>query len=209
MASKQAAVLTGDIVYYTKLKPAAARKLLQSLGEAFGKNRFEFYRGDSFQVLTEDPLEALRLALRCRSLAISMSARKEALHNDVRISIGIGKVPASISTLGAASGEAFLLSGRAFDTMTKENKRLSIAVTDPLAAAGLAAVADFADSVFRNLTIRQAALFRLLLEGRTQQEAAIELGKSKSTVHQHATSGNWNDTERILYHYTAIIQQIL
>jgi hypothetical protein len=67
------AVLTGDIVNSTRLKKIAEKKLLKILTAALAAHQFEFYRGDSFQVYVRNPAEALKIALICRTAAISLS----------------------------------------------------------------------------------------------------------------------------------------
>ena len=52
------AVLTGDIVNSTKISAAAEKKLLKVLQQVLAAYKFEFYRGDSFQVYIKNPAEA-------------------------------------------------------------------------------------------------------------------------------------------------------
>lgn len=206
MSNKISAVLTGDIVNSTRLGTRTVRKLITGLEGLFKGKSFEFYRGDSFQILETDPAVALKLALRCRCLAIILGTKEEKSRSDIRISIGIGKTGVIGTKLGATSGEAFLLSGRAFDEMEKAEKRLAISVANPMAAVGLSVIAGYADAIFSQLTIKQADLYRMLLSGASQLEAARELKKSQSTVHQYVVSGRWYETERILLHYEQIIK---
>ncbi|GAO44599.1 hypothetical protein [Flavihumibacter petaseus] len=209
MSTTTVAVITADIVNSTALPKKQAKQLNHQLEALLLPYQYEFYRGDSFQVLVPDPAEALTIGLQCRSLAIAFSPKDDEKHTDIRLSIGIGKSPLPVSKLGAASGEAFLLSGRAFDALEKSDKRLSITVSNPLASTALAVVADYADAVFAQLTVNQARLYQLMFTGATQLEAAATLKKSKSTVHQYVVSGKWYETERILYHYREIVKHIL
>src|SRR5258708_39037055 len=96
------AVITGDIVNSTKLKPKVESKLMSSLHRILAPYPFEFYRGDSFQVYLEKPEKSLRLALICRTMAISLSEGEESNRPDTRISIGIGKISAPVKELGEA-----------------------------------------------------------------------------------------------------------
>lgn len=208
MANTIAAILTGDVVNSTRISTGQSRRLTDALAALFGPRSHEFYRGDSFQVLEPDPANALRLAMQCRVLALEVKSRHAAVRSDIRISIGLGKTGRPTAKPGLASGEAFLLSGRAFDTLSASDRRLSIAVNHPLGAAALSVVADYTDAVFREMTTNQAALYELLLTGSSQQDAAKKLKKSKSTVHQYAVSGRWRETEQILLHYENIIKLI-
>ena len=203
------AVLTGDIVNSTKLKKAVEKKLLSLLYTTLSTYKFEFYRGDSFQVYVTKPEEALKIALLCRTAAISISKNEEIDLSDVRMSIGIGIVKTPVKTLGAAKDEAFVLSGRAFDELEKTATRLSISSGNNLANAGLAVIADYVNAIFKMMTGKQAEVIFELLKGQTQQEVAMLLKRSKSTIHQHVISGRWSEVEKLLQQYENIINQLL
>ena len=203
------AVLTGDIVNSTKLKKAVEKKLLLLLHATLSDYKFEFYRGDSFQVYVTNPSEALKTALLCRTAAISISKNEEINLSDVRVSIGIGTVKTLVKTLGAAKDEAFVLSGRAFDELEKSETRLSISTGNNLANAGLAVISDYINAILKTMTGKQAEVIFELLKGQTQQEVAKLLKRSKSTIHQHVISGRWNEVEKLLHQYAHIINQLL
>lgn len=202
------AVLTGDIVNSTRLKKATEKKLLKILETALASYKFEFYRGDSFQVYVKKPIEALKTALLCRTAAISVSKNEEINLSDVRISIGIGAVTMQVKTLGAAKGEAFILSGRAFDELAGTDTRLTIATGNSLANAGLQIIADYLNAILKVMTGKQAEVIFELLKNQTQQEVAELLKKSKSTVHQHVIAGRWNEIEKLLQQYENIINHL-
>src|SRR5580658_9123756 len=87
------AVITGDVVNSTGLGAEVEEMLLQALQLVLSPYLIEFYRGDSFQAFLEDPAVSLRVALLCRTLAISVTAGEEGpAVSDVRISIGLGPV---------------------------------------------------------------------------------------------------------------------
>ena len=202
------AVLTGDIVNSTQLKITVEKKLVKVLHSLLANYKFEFYRGDSFQAFVKNPAEALTIALLCRTAAISISGNANTTLSDVRISIGIGEVKMPVQTLGAAKGEAFILSGRAFDELTKNNTRLSIAAGNDLANTALQIIADYLNAIFKNMTGKQAGVILELLKGQTQQAVAKHLKKSKSTIHQHVVSGRWSEIEKLLQQYESILNQL-
>lgn len=202
------AVSTGDIVNSTKLGTAKEKKLLKILQQVLAPHKFEFYRGDSFQVYQKNANEALKTALFCRAAAISISQDEETDLSDVRISIGIGQVKTPVKTLRTAQGEAFLLSGRAFDEIAKIDKRLVIATANALANEGLRVIADYINAIFSVMTSKQAEVIFELLKGETQQTVSGKLKKSKSAIHQRVTSGRWAEIENLLAQYENIINQI-
>jgi hypothetical protein len=209
-----AAVLTGDIVNSTKLLLTQEARLIKALGEILdsfrGKRRLhEFYRGDSFQIYLDDPVEALRMALVCRALAIEVTGDEETeVVSDIRISIGIGEVKLPIHQLGIAKGDAFILSGRRFDQLQQSEQRLAIGCGVPLADIGFQVMADYLDSIFKGMTAKQARVIQELLQGTTQQQLAVTLNKSKSTISQLANTGRWAEIEQLLLQYEQLIKNL-
>lgn len=55
------------------------------------------------------------------------------------------------------------------------------------------------------MTAKQAEVIIELLKGKTQQEVAVQLNKSKSTVHQHVTAGRWPEIENPLQQFENIV----
>jgi hypothetical protein len=205
---KMQAVITADIVNSTKLTAAKEKLLMNNLRMVLNPYQFEFYRGDSFQVLIKNADEALQIALLCRTVAISLSELDELILSDVKVSIGIGQAELLTETLSTAKGEAFILSGRSFDEMVKFGKRLSITTNNILANEGLQVIADYLNSIFNSMTGKQAAVIVELLKGLTQQEVALKLSRSKSTINQHVGAGRWPEIEKLLQQYKNIIHQI-
>ena len=195
------AVITGDIVNSTKLFPESEKRLISRLGLILNSFKFEFYRGDSFQVYMKAPGKALEVALLCRTLAIGFVSEKAKKISDVRIGIGIGLINAPVRKLGAANGEPFLLSGRVFDELEKTGERLAIASTQEIANAGFNVISDYINSIYQKMTVKQAAVIFELLQGHSQQETALRLMKSKSTINQHVTAGRWNELEKLMQQY--------
>jgi hypothetical protein len=198
------AVITADIVNSTRLSKNEMKKLMKSLETLFMPHQFEFFRGDSFQVYLKDPEEALPVVLQARTAAIRLGT--EGFLSDIRASIGIGAVKLPVRSLTTASGEAFLVSGRSFDTMTPE-QRLLIAGGEKNAAAnlGLQVTARFIDYLFQRLTSKQAAVIFELMQKRTQVETARKLKKSQATVHKHIQSAGWTELEKNITAYKNIV----
>jgi hypothetical protein len=203
------AVLTADIVHSTKLLPHQEQKLMRRLRQVLSPYKFEFYRGDSFQAYVKDATLALEAALLCRTAAIGLVQDIKNFTPDVRISIGIGKTKEPPGTLGAARGEAFVLSGRAFDKIAKGNTKLIISTTNELANQGLQVVAGYTNTIFNGMTGKQANVIFELLKGNSQQAAAQKLKKSKSTISQHVTAARWEEIKTLVQQYKNIINHII
>lgn len=202
------AVVTGDIVNSTKLTTVNEKRILKQLKIILLPYKNEFYRGDSFQAYIKDAGQALRIALLCRTAAMAIPADENDIRSDIRISIGIGTARTPINTLAAAKGDAFVLSGRAFDEITKTGKRLAIITNDSIANTAFEVIADYINSVFSNITDKQATVIFELLSGRTQKKVADKLDKSRSTISQHVTSSRFYEIERLLQQYENIVKQM-
>lgn len=201
------AIITADIVNSTKLSRVEYKKLEKNLSALLEPYLHEFFRGDSFQVFVKSPNDALRLLLQLRATAIKISA--EGANADIRASVGISAIKPLVKSLKTASGEAFVLSGRAFDQMAKE-ERLAIVCDEKNKAVnlGLKVIAHFIDFIFQRLTVKQAAVVYELLMKRTQIEAARKLKKSQATVHKHTQAAGWPQIQRLLEDYEHFIPLI-
>ena len=193
-----AAVITADIVNSTRLEAGQATVLRHALEGTFSENQLEFFRGDSFQLLVRKPAAALRLALQARSLARSLGT-----DFDIRCSIGIGKYEGPVKSLSTASGESFLLSGRAFDSLA-DNRRLAIVSSTEDRNQTFRILAAYCDHLFRALTAKQASVVYELLTGKTQIEAGAQLKVTQATVSSHAQSAGWTEIEYLLTEYEAL-----
>jgi hypothetical protein len=193
------AVITADIVNSTLLTREQEKKLLSQLTVVLQEYKYEFYRGDSFQVYLKNYQLALLVVLLSRA-----TARAFSYSFDVRASIGIAQVEAPVRSLKTATGEAFILSGRAFDEMDMD-ERLKIQSADEQANIALRLIASYCDHLFRHMTPKQAAVLNELLKGRTQMEAAKKLHITQATLNQHAQAAGWNEIEKLLKEYQQTI----
>lgn len=198
------AIITADIVNSTSLPRRQEKKLLETLHLLLKPYKYEFYRGDSFQVHVKNPGDALKLLLQLRLAGKKITADRSGLQYDIRASIGIGDT-ASPKSLRTATGEAFILSGRAFDEIGTTGVRLVIQSPGATVNAGLKVIANFIDYIFQKLTQKQAIVVYELLLGNTQEYIAGKLKKSQPTIHKHAQSSGWPQIAELLKDYQQLI----
>jgi hypothetical protein len=204
------AVITGDIVASTDLSKPDLKKLMKNLSTVLSSYQYEFFRGDSFQVYIKSPAEALGVLLQMRAVAMKLLPAVSAPATDIRASIGIGQVKASVKSLRTASDEVFVLSGRTFDSL-KAPQRLLITSHEKntVINIGLKVTGNFADYIFQRLTAKQAAVVFELLMNRTQTETARRLKKSQATIHKHVQSAGWVEIEKLLTDYKMLVSAII
>lgn len=202
------AVITADIVNSTLLSKAEYKKLLKNLEVLLQPYQHEFFRGDSFQVFLKSPNDALQVLLQARTIAMKLSDTSSAL-SDIRTSIGIGTVKLPVKNFQTAVGDVFVLSGRAFDKLAKD-ERLTIVSDEKNKAInlGLKLVSRFIDYLFQRLTFKQATVVYELLMDRTQIDTAKRLKKSQATIHKHTQAAGWPELEKLLADYKELIALI-
>lgn len=201
------AILTGDIVNSMQLPASEEKKLVQVIKSIAASSKIEFFRGDSFQVYFKDASVSLSMALlfRCAAKRIEMP---EGPGFDIRVSLGLGRVELPVRVLATAKGEAFLLSGRAFDSLQRSEKKLAIVSSNEIINAGLDILASYMDILVSSLTARQAATIFELLSGYTQAQAAKKLKKSQATINQHAQGAKWSEIKNLLDKFEQFIKML-
>ncbi|GAA0202861.1 hypothetical protein GCM10009123_07640 [Kangiella japonica] len=119
--SPQVAVITGDIINSQAIESKVDwYSELQSRLSRFGNSPkdWQLYRGDSFQLVSYQPEKALQIALTLKA------ALKQYKELDVRMAIGIGSIEHHRDQVLQSSGEAFVNSGRKFDSLKKQTLAL-------------------------------------------------------------------------------------
>lgn len=116
------AIITGDIVGSSKVSPDIWLKVLKKELNKIGKNpaTWQIYRGDSFQLLVKNPMEALHHAINIKA------AFKQIAPLDIRMSIGIGTKTFDAPKITECNGSAFENSGERFENLKKESLNLAI-----------------------------------------------------------------------------------
>jgi hypothetical protein len=207
------AVLTGDVVGSSRLPDALFTGLVarvEAMAMAVERVEFNgFYRGnDGFQCRVPDAGRGLRLALRMRTAAIGIGANVDGVPlTDLRISIGVGPVAEAGASEGRTLGAAWVMSGRGLESLKRGDRRLWVEGTDARTNLAFEAVSRFVDFIFAKLTVKQAEVLDLLLEGMTQTEVAQRLSKSQSTVSSHVQAMGWREVDAALRLYSEAVMK--
>src|SRR4030066_1513796 len=206
------AVLTGDLVGYSRYKPKDRKEVLLHLKDAFKKlplyitaSKFWVFRGDSFQGILSRPEEALKAALIIRSFLVSRYKGKRS-RLDARIAIGIGTVDYLPRRVGEGDGEAFRNSGMELDGMKKSEKNLIVKtpwkeLNDELSTEGA-----LLDAVIERWTKEQAEAIMYQIIGLTQEEIARILKISQPAVFHRLRPGGSRAVQEFLKRFEAIVK---
>lgn len=180
------AVITGDLVNSTKIEAKWRQTVIDTLNSVvdtfstFISIHLEMYRGDSFQIVTNDIEHALSVAIAVRAKLRSATPDGEGIW-DARVAIGVGDVAYESESILTSDGEAFRLSGHAFDGLGK--RRLAIATRWADVDEGIALITKFADETINSWTVKQArVVYAELLTGKSQKNLAEHLGMSPQNM---------------------------
>lgn len=221
------AVITGDIIQSSRLKPevkAELTKVIRARLSEMDKQysmKSELFRGDSFQCLIDNPKMALRICLliktyikkfnpseifdiytRENSLPIKTVLNTKWMF-DVRLAIGIGMVDLEMETVSTSDGEAFRLSGRLLDEMKNNKQTIAIATADSFHGE-LETEFILLDSIISKATALQCEVVYHKLMGTTEIKIANELNIQQSAVNQRSNSAGWNAIDKMVKRFESI-----
>lgn len=172
-------VITGDIVGSSQIMPEFRGDLLTCLTtmgdelQCISPFRMELYRGDSFQLLVEDPTKAVKIAILLRAGLIYHTPNKEYGMWDAKVSIGIGSIYFISDSIVTSDGEAFMYSGRQLDSMGKH--RLSIKTPWQDVNEELDVSTAFVDDIITGWSSKQAGMIYLSLRQNNAKKEVAEI----------------------------------
>jgi len=211
---KKYAVLTGDVVGSTRLKGEDRLALLDVMREVSRGIQKQYpndvplpvdiFRGDSWQVLVQNPEHALRIGLYYRA---RIRAGVKSHRVDTRFSIGLGGIDLLPEDhVSSGDGEAFWLSGHGLERMPR-NRRMVVL----LPASFADCLSDASDSILflidtlaTRWTRKQAEAMSGAMAGLTQERIAqnwVEKPVTQQAVAQHLERAGWNAIEHGLHFF--------
>lgn len=210
MATNQkAAVISGDIVGSSYLKPAARRKL-QGLLDAF-INEFvheypdlqvQQYRGDSIQgILTTNRTSVLRLTLLLHSFLIQYAYK-------MRLAIGVGEISYKSKQVITSDGSAFQASGPFLDALVKSGEIISIAGDNDDFTSEWQVHSASLNYHIQHWSIQQAEAVYLQLREMTQEEIARKLKIKQPSVYYRLQAAGWHVVHKILTRFESVIPTV-
>ncbi|MDE6222769.1 MAG: SatD family protein [Muribaculaceae bacterium] len=208
---KIGAIITGDIIDSTalvaeqrELMLAALRELPAVLSAVDSNVSLEIFRGDSFQLHISDTPMALRAGVAIRAWLRSQILNSNGMVLDARLAIGIGKIDFESGSLATSDGEAFRLSGRLLDEMTKS--RLEIRTMWEPVNEQLKVATAFADDIISSWTASQSKIIlRSLLTGASHRDVAGSLGVSRQMVTKSLKSSK----EELISNYIVWFEKLI
>ena len=207
------AIITADIVNYTKFAQSSERNLMDDFIKwttkmsVFSEVKYELFRGDSFQCIIPNLNQILRICLLNRAYFLRFSSNQNGL--DLRQSIGIGEVNSLKKTLSRSDGEAFRYSGRTFDEMDKKGNRIVFKSSFSEIDAELNTSLTLLEAIIQGWTSTQAEVFFHKLQGKKEKEIAEQLNISQPAVNRHLKAVSWSAIEKLLNRFEELVTKIV
>ena len=205
-------VITGDVSNFTSIpvdkKEDLITKTSQLIKSWVSRSEYaEIFRGDSFQLLFDNVGETLKrsIQLRCWFKQNMNEQQKDTL--DARISIGFGAIDYFGKSILDADGEAFHLSGRAFDEMKNTHDYFQVLTNNNKLNEQLKVILNLANIIISQWTKNQAEVIFLVLEGKTQQHMADELKIAQSAVNNRIKLARWKEIDKTLRYIASLMQE--
>jgi len=203
-------VITGDIINSSTLGKTGLKALTRTIKETTaalhpqGAVKVDFYRGDSFQVIVEQPEHVIQVAILLRAALKSQSRQPW----DARLAVGIGEVSHLDKKVSLSNGEAFVLSGHGLDDIGK--KRLVVKTPWEQLNASLDISTLFVDDIITGWTPNQAAVAYIALRDNPQQkEIAKLLQTSQQNVSKLLTKAKASLVRQYMNYYAGLIGQAI
>jgi len=203
-------VVTGDITNFTSIRVDEKEDLINQTSRLIKSwvSRAEYaeiFRGDSFQLLFDDVSTTLYKSIQIRCW-LKQHTEDQRTPLDARISIGFGKVDYFGTSVLDADGEAFHLSGRAFDEMKSTHQYFQVSTPNPSLNEQLKVILSLANIMISQWTKNQAEVIFLLLNGKTQQEMADVLKIAQSAVNNRIKLARWKEIDKTIRYIASLIQ---
>ena len=203
------AVLTGDVVASSRLKPEDRRAQLRGLKHICHnvemvfhpsiRGNFHIFRGDSMQGVLAPPSVGVTAALALYAGMVRRAPEESAWKSsELRIAVGVGPVDhLDKKRTMEASGDAFLRSGLALDSM-KGTQRIEIRTGLDTLDAEFRVECRLLDVLLLGWTAEQAEAVSLMLEGLTKEQTARKIGITQPAVTQRLRGAGWQGIQAFL-----------
>jgi hypothetical protein len=185
---KKYAVLTTDIVHSTQLNATDYSAVMTTLEKLLKSHelkyecKFEIFRGDSFQVLYPNIIDAMKSAL---SIRLFLQSGIDCPAVKLTQSLATGSIDKASTKLSSSLGEAFILSGRALDKASRGD--LIVNISSNVGANDLTISTLFLHHLLDGLTEKQAEVlyYYIDFDFPEQQSIADHMNMTRQNITAH------------------------
>jgi hypothetical protein len=213
------AVITADIIDYSKLSTEEEDRVINSIYETFEAgtdirtnvdSSFLITRGDNIQIELDKPEEGLKAALLLKSAINKIALNKQNKNKpiiDIRIAIGIGDISGKRGNVNESTGDAYTFSGRTLDTMKKLKRTLAIKTNNTTLNTELETEFKLLEVILSGWTINSAEVIYWTLLDLNEKEIGEKLNKTQSAINQRKRTAGWNGIEPLLKHFEELMEK--
>jgi hypothetical protein len=212
------AVITADIVNYSKLSTKEEDKVINAIYETFERDAdirtnvdessFVITRGDNIQIELEKPEEALKAALLLKSAIKKINLKnKNKPIIDVRIAIGIGEISSKRENVNESTGDAYTFSGRTLDLMKKHKRTLAIKTNNISLNAEFETEFKLLEVILSGWTVNSAEVIYWTILGLNEQEISKKLKKTQPAINQRKKTAGWSGIEPLLKRFRELMEK--
>ena len=173
-------IITGDIINSKRNSPKVWLKLLKKELNVIGATPkvWEIYRGDSFQVIINDPGNALMVAIKIKAAMMSLSKV------DVRMALGFGKRTHNAPKITESNGSAFVHSGEKFEMLNQEKQKIAVKSDHPSFDSEINLYLKLSLIAMDNWTANSAEIINIAIENpnKSQEDLGKMLGIRQNAV---------------------------
>jgi hypothetical protein len=212
------AVITADIINYSRLSPGEQDKVIDTIYKTFednsdirtniGDSSFVITRGDNIQIELVNADKALKAALLLKSVIKKIVLRignKSLI--DVRIAIGAGEISGKRKNVGESTGNAYTFSGRTLDSMKKQKRSITIKTNITRLDAELDTELRLMEVILSGWTVNSAEVIYWTLLGLTEQDISDKLKISQSAINQRKKTAGWAGIEPLLKRFEELFKE--
>ncbi|MEZ4810757.1 MAG: transcriptional regulator [Allomuricauda sp.] len=197
------AILTGDIKNSTEHNASKWLPILKKALDHYGEapSIWEVYRGDSFQ-LEAKPEKALEASIYIKSCI------KQLRNIDVRIAIGLGEKTYEAHKITESNGEAFVNSGKCFESLKKQN--LAIKSANNSFDGHMNLLLELALLTMDHWTPAISKTVKCALENPSmnQKELAAILNKSQGNISEELNKAGFDEIQKMIQFYRTQLEKL-
>ena len=213
------AVITADIVDYTKLTSEGEDMVLKAIHKMYDDHNYartnlssnlSIKRGDSIQIELKKPSEALKSALLLKTTIskISLGAKRKTKPDiDIRIAIGIGTIHSERDSVNESTGDAYTFSGRTLDSMKKQKRTIAIKTTNEKLNAELDTELALLEEIMLKWTVNSAEVLYWKLLGLNEYGVSKQLKISQPAINHRKKHAGWNGIETLLERFEELMRK--
>lgn len=215
------AAISADIVSSTSLTKEGMVLLNQNLKELISKLETLYsgmwgriVRGDTIELILNNPANALEVALILKSYMKSINSQRICGDSDfckygLRLAVGIGEMKTNDKKLDMMDGEAIYRSGRALDGLVGRKKySFVISMQDENITEMLQTIFSLINHILNAATKRQCQVLYERLVSKDAKEVANNLDITASGVNQTLKTVGWTAIERAILFYQKTFESI-